>query len=181
VAEFASGFNIMVFIVINLCVLVLRTSAKSHWYDPGWKSPLFPFTQILGIIGGSVLIYAMGMKAVIGGSAAVIIGVVIYQSYGKRHIQLEITPWETFRLMLSKPDEVEHRRRLAAFHAADIERTNHLNLNEFTAAMIALGYFNENDQQKISILREYFHKADKDDNGIIDIDEFLIYVEQTNF
>ena len=34
VAELASGFNIMVFILINACVLVLRTSAKSHWYEP---------------------------------------------------------------------------------------------------------------------------------------------------
>ena len=181
VAEFASGFNIMVFIVINLCVLVLRISAKSHWYDPEWKSPLFPFVQILGILGGSVLIYAMGMKAVIGGSAAIIIGVLIYQFYGKRNFQQEITPWETFRLMLVNPDEVEHRRRLAAFHAADTERTNHLNLNEFTSAMVALGYFDPNDQQQISTLRDYFHKADKDDNGIIDIDEFLIYVEETTF
>ena len=80
-----------------------------------------------------------------------------------------------------KPNEVEHRRRLAAFHVADIERTNHLNLNEFTAAMIALGYFDQNDQQKLSTLRDYFHKADKDDNGIIDIDEFLVYVEETEF
>lgn len=179
VAEFASGFNIMVFIVINLCVLVLRTSAKSHWYEPGWKSPLFPLIQITGIIGGSVLMYAMGEKAVIGGSAAVIIGVMIYQSYGRRHVQQEITPWETFRLMLVNPDEVERRRRWAAFHAADLEGTNHLNLNEFIAAMSALGYFDTNEEKRYKVFRTYFHLADQDNNGIIEIDEFLSYVENS--
>ena len=181
VAELASGFNIMVFIVINTCVLVLRTSAKSHWYDPAWKSPFFPFIQIFGILGGLILIYAMGMKAVIGGASAIIIGIIIYQFYGKRFVKEEITPWDTFRLMLVNPDEVEHRRRWAAFHAADTEGTNHLNLNEFIAAMSALGYFDPDDEQKFTILREYFHKADEDDNGIIDIDEFLSYVEETTF
>jgi len=179
VAEFASGFNIMVFIVINSCVLVLRTSAKSHWYEPEWKSPLFPLVQIFGILGGFVLIYAMGMKAFIGGSAAIIIGATIYYFYGRGNVKQEITPWETFRLMLVNPDEVEHRRRWAAFHAADIEHTNHLNLNEFIAAMSALGYFDLEDEQNFSTLREYFHKADEDDNGIIDIDEFLAYVEKS--
>ena len=181
VAELASGFNIMVFIVINTCVLVLRTSAKSHWYDPAWKSPFFPFVQIFGILGGLILIYAMGMKAVIGGLSAIIIGIIIYQFYGSRFAKEEITPWETFRLMMVNPDEVEHRRRWAAFHAADTEGTNHLNLNEFIAAMSALGYFDPDDEQKFSILRDYFHKADEDDNGIIDIDEFLSYVEETTF
>ena len=41
--------------------------------------------------------------------------------------------------------------------------------------------FDPDDEQKFTILREYFHKADEDDNGIIDIDEFLYYVEETTF
>jgi hypothetical protein len=135
--------------------------------------------QITGIIGGSVLMYAMGEKAVIGGSAAVIIGVMIYQSYGRRHVQQEITPWETFRLMLVNPDEVERRRRWAAFHAADLEGTNHLNLNEFIAAMSALGYFDTNEEKRYKVFRTYFHLADQDNNGIIEIDEFLSYVENS--
>jgi len=180
VAELASGFNIMVFILINACVLILRISTKSHWYEPDWKSPLFPFMQIFGIIGGILLIYAMGMKAVVGGISAMVIGTVIYQFYGRRYAEQEITPWETFRLMLVDPDEVEHRRRWAAFHAADLERTNHLNLNEFIAAMTALGYFESSEEQIYSVFRAYFHLADQDNNGIIDIDEFLAYVEKSD-
>jgi len=177
VAELASGFNIMVFITINACVLVLRTSAKSHWYEPEWKSPLFPILQIFGILGGLVLIYAMGMKAVFGGLAAVIIGVIIYQSYGKRYTHGSITPWSTFRLQLTNPDEVEHRRRWAAFHAADTERNNHLNLQEFISAMESLGFSGDGHDA----LREYFHAADVNEDGILEIDEFLLGVEELEF
>jgi amino acid transporter len=177
VAELASGFNLMVFILINACVLVLRNSAKSHWYKPEWKSPLYPFTQIFGILAGSILIYAMGVKALFGGSAAVIIGIIIYQSYGKSHGHKSITPWETFRLQLTNPDEVEHRRRWAAFHAADTDRNNNLNLHEFISAMESLGFSDGNQDT----LREYFHAADDNEDGVLEIDEFLLGVEELEF
>tara|TARA_B110000967_G_C18883539_1_gene562508 strand:+ start:412 stop:2079 length:1668 start_codon:yes stop_codon:yes gene_type:complete len=178
VAELASGFKIMIFIIINSSVIILRRSSNSHsWYNPEWKSPLFPFFQIMGIITSIGLLYLMGSKAIIGASVAIIIGSIIYFSYGKKHQKPEITPWNTFRLMLTNPDEVEHRRRHAAFHAADIEGTNHLNLHEFVAAMTALGYNGENQDT----LRSYFHSVDENEDGVIDIDEFLIYVEETEF
>jgi amino acid transporter len=177
VAELASGFKIMVFIVINGCVLVLRSSSKSHWYEPKWKSPIYPFFQIFGIAGGLVLIFVMGMKAVIGGFSAIFLGTIIYYSYGKRHINPKITPWNTFRLKLTNPDEVEHRRRWSAFHAADIKRNNHLNLHEFISAMEALGFSGEGH----GALREYFHSADENQDGILEIDEFLRGVEELDF
>jgi APA family basic amino acid/polyamine antiporter len=177
VAELASGFKIMVFIVINACVLVLRRSSNSHWYDPKWRSPLFPFFQIFGIVGGLLLIYVMGMKAVIGGSSAIILGTIIYYSYGKKHVNQKITPWNTFRLMFTSPSEVEHRRRWAAFHAADTERNNHLNLHEFISAMESLGFSGDGHDA----LREYFHAADENEDGILEIDEFLLGIEELEF
>lgn len=175
VAELASGFKIMIFIIINCSVIILRTSIKSHsWYNPVWKSPLFPFFQVMGILTSVGLLYLMGEKAIIGASVAVILGLIIYYSYGKKHQKPEITPWNTFRLMLKNPNEVEHRRRHAAFHAADTGQTNHLNLTEFKAAMTALDYAGETEDS----LRSYFHAADDNQDGVIDIDEFLSYVEE---
>ncbi|MFQ3360137.1 MAG: APA family basic amino acid/polyamine antiporter [Candidatus Thalassarchaeaceae archaeon] len=178
VAELASGFQIMIFIIINCSVIILRLSRRSHsWYDPEWKSPLFPFFQVIGIITSAVLLYLMGTKAIYGAVATIILGSIMYYSYGKRHQKPEITPWNTFRLMLINPDQVEHRRRYAAFHAADIEGTNHLNLHEFIAAMTALGYKGDD----VDALRSYFHSIDSNFDGVIDIDEFLTYVEETTF
>ena len=74
IAKLASGFKIMIFIVINACVIVLRRASKTHtWYQPEWKSPIYPFFQLLGIFGGIVLIYLMGEKAIIGAAACCIL------------------------------------------------------------------------------------------------------------
>jgi len=151
----------------------MRTASSSHaWYEPMYNSPLFPTIQIFGIFSGVALLYFMGIEAVLGAGTAFIAGGLIYHSYGKKHTPNEITPWETFRLMLRNPDEAEEKRINAAFHAADIERNNHLNLNQFASAIEAL-QLNHDGHDAI---REYFHFADGDGDGIIDIDEFCDFI-----
>ena len=83
--------------------------------------------------------------------------------------------------MFLNPEEVEHRRCCGCIPCCRCREHKSSNLDEFTTAMFALGYFDQNNQQNLLTLREYFHKADKDDNGIIDIDEFLVYVKETSF
>ena len=175
VAELASGFKIMIFIVINGCVIVLRSASRSHsWYAPEWKSPAYPFFQMLGIIGGFVLLFLMGSKALIGGSAAIILGLIIYKAYGENHVDHTITPWETFGLLYVNPEEVETRRRLTAFHAADINGDGELSIDQYLSAMDALGYPADAERE----LRAVFDEADTDGNGIIDIHEFVASVDR---
>ena len=119
VAELASGFKIMIFMLINGCVIVLRTSSDSHkWYDPKWKTPwpLYPAVQLFGIFGGGALLYLMGSKSLVGASAAIVLGLIIYNGYGRNRVDAQITPWETVRLMLTNADEAERIRLFAAFY-----------------------------------------------------------------
>jgi amino acid transporter len=91
VAKLASGFQIMVIIALNACVIVLRkSSAKNDWYQPTFKSPLYPFVQIFGIISGILLVYLMGSKALIGAVAALILGFATYKIYGEKNYQKQI-------------------------------------------------------------------------------------------
>ena len=171
VAKLASGFQIMVFMMFNLCLIVLRSAVASHdWYNPTFKSPFYPWLQIWGIFAGGVLVYMMGSKAIIGGFGAVVIGLATYSIYGSKHYLARKTPYQTFREMFSN---TELKTRLAAFHAADIGASNHLTLSEFISAMKALKLDFSNDEYRV-----LFHKADTDNNGVIDIDEFLSSVEQ---
>ena len=171
VAKLASGFQIMVFMMINLCLIVLRSAVASHdWYNPTFKSPFYPWLQIWGIFAGGVLVYMMGSKAIIGGFGAVVIGLATYSIYGSKHYLARKTPYQTFKQMFSN---TELKTRLAAFHAADIGASNHLTLSEFISAMKALKLDFSNDEYRV-----LFHKADTDNNGVIDIDEFLSSVEQ---
>ena len=169
IAKLASGFQIMIFIVVNSCVVVLRTATSSRtWYEPTYRSPLYPGVQIWGIVGGLLLLYTMGDKAFIGASFAVVIGIVTYYWYGRKNASYRITPFETFRQVMANPSQREFDRRAAAFFAADKGGHGHLNLSEFQRAMNVLGIDFEDEG-----LRDVFHEVDADASGVIDIHEFM--------
>ncbi len=191
VAELASGFKIMIFMLINGCVIVLRTSSDSHkWYDPKWKTPwpLYPAVQLFGIFGGGALLYLMGSKSLVGASAAIVLGLIIYNGYGRNRVDAQITPWETVRLMLTNADEAERRRLFAAFYDADEERDGQLNLDQFVSAFKALGYIEgggpnipddaivlskTRNRRGDQLIGDVFGKGDTDKDGLISIEEFL--------
>jgi amino acid transporter/mannitol/fructose-specific phosphotransferase system IIA component (Ntr-type)/nucleotide-binding universal stress UspA family protein len=83
IAKLASAFMILAFMLVCGTVIVLRESA-SQWYKPGFRSPLYPTMQILGIISGIVLLYAMGPTSLIAIGCIVGIGAISYFGYGKR-------------------------------------------------------------------------------------------------
>ena len=174
VAELASGFKIMIFIVINGCVIVLRGSASSHWYKPEWKSPMYPFFQVFGIVGGMALLLLMGAKALIGGAAAVVLGSIIYKTYGDSNTEEEMTPWETYVLMRTNPSEAERRRRMASFHLADTDGSGKLDLEEFVSAAELLGL----EGLDRPSLEEHFHAADVNENDLMEIEEYASMIEK---
>ncbi|MAH98932.1 MAG: amino acid transporter [Euryarchaeota archaeon] len=196
VAELASGFKIMIFMIINACVIVLRSSSESHaWYDPRWKTPwlLYPLVQLFGIFGGAALLYFMGSKSVIGASVAIVLGTIIYMSYGKNRVEQVITPWETAKKMLTNPKEVERRRVFAAFYSSDLEGMGKLDLQGFINALKSLGYIEgggpniPDDSIVVPApggagpdvwIRDLFHGGDGDEDGMIDAEEFLKVAEE---
>ena len=169
VAKLASGFQIMVIIALNMCVIILRSAKYAHeWYHPKFKSPFYPWLQIIGIIAGSYLVYVMGEKALFGGLAAIVIGFATFKLYGKKHYEIRTTPFQTFSQLFSNPSPSELKFRHAAFHAADVYDNNHLTLSEFISAMKALEIKFSRDEYRV-----IFHRADTNGNGFVDIDEFL--------
>ena len=173
VAELASGFKIMIFMIIHVSLIVLRSAKSSHsWYKPEYNSPLYPWIQLYGIFGGLLLIFFIGFDAIIGASAAIILGLIVYGLYGRKHAPETISPWKTLQTMLTNPEKAKREVRTAAFSAADVGKKNHLTLSEFFAAMEALGWV---DQRKK--LRELFHAADSDDKGYLIVNEFLKQVD----
>ena len=191
VAELASGFKIMIFMLINGCVIVLRSSSDSHtWYDPKWKTPwpLYPAVQLFGIFGGGALLYLMGSKSLVGASAAIVLGLFIYNGYGRSRVDAQITPWETVRLMLTNSNEAERRRLFAAFYDADAEGDGQLDLDQFVSAFKALGYIEgggpnipddaivlskTRNRRGDQLIGDVFGKGDTDKDGLISIEEFL--------
>jgi APA family basic amino acid/polyamine antiporter len=176
VAKLASGFKIMIFIVINASVIVLRRASKTHsWYQPEWKSPLYPIIQIFGIISGIFLIYIMGSKAIIGAAACCVLGLVIYYSYGKSRVGRKLTPWRTVRTELMNVDKHEREKRWWVFHTIAAKRSHpdYLNESEFVQAIGII-------KPKLTRFhrRQLFHEIDTNSDGIIDVDQFLEGIER---
>ena len=173
IAKLASGFKIVIFILIHTCIIVLRmTKSKHTWYNPEYLCPLFPFVQLFGIGSGIVLIYIMGSKAYIGAAIAIALGLILWFSYGRRHTVSRETPWNSLLNQMQNPTETEHQRREVVFRACDLGGKNHLNVKEFIKAMETLGFELNSDE-----IRNVFHVADVNADGVIDIEEFLSIVE----
>ena len=84
VAKLASAFQLLLFFLLNLSVVVMRES-KIEAYKPGYKSPWYPFVQIAGMIISLWLVAEMGLLAVgLTGTLIVLcIGWYFYYAHGK--------------------------------------------------------------------------------------------------
>jgi chromate transport protein ChrA len=81
IVKLASAFMVSMFITVNICVIVLRETAV-QWYKPTYKSPLYPYVQLFGILSGLVLLCYLGWMPILVLLIIALIGSIIYYSYG---------------------------------------------------------------------------------------------------
>jgi amino acid transporter len=81
IVKLASAFKVSMFITVNICVIVLRETAV-QWYKPTYKSPLYPYVQLFGILSGLVLLFYLGWMPILVLLIIALIGTMIYYSYG---------------------------------------------------------------------------------------------------
>ena len=85
IAKLASTFQLMLFGMLNLAVIVMRESQISS-YDPGFRSRLYPWVQILGILTPVILIPALGILSVITAGVIVTISFLWYFFYARQRV-----------------------------------------------------------------------------------------------
>ena len=83
IAKLASAFKVLMFIFNELTVIVLRET-NAQWYKPTFKSPLYPYVQIFGILSGIVLLAYLGVMPVVSVIGVVILGFLIFLVYGSK-------------------------------------------------------------------------------------------------
>lgn len=86
IAKLASTFQLLVFAFVNIAVIVMRESGIKS-YDPGFRSPFYPWMQIIGIMISVVLIPEMGLLSSIFAMGLVAIGVVWHNLYVKPRVE----------------------------------------------------------------------------------------------
>jgi len=98
IAKLASTFQLLIFMFINFSVIVFRKS-KIESYDPGYRSPFYPYMQVAGIIVSVVLIAYMGWMAILFTAGIILIGVLWYKSYARVRVVREGAIFHWFALL----------------------------------------------------------------------------------
>ncbi|HMB41395.1 MAG TPA: amino acid permease [Balneolaceae bacterium] len=88
VAKLASAFQLLLFGILNVSVIVMRES-KIEGYDPGFRSPWYPWMQLAGFFISLFLIAEMGLLSIIFTLAITAVSVVWYFNYSKGKVKRE--------------------------------------------------------------------------------------------
>ncbi len=88
VAKLASAFQLLLFGLLNLAVIVMRES-RIEEYDPGFKSPLYPWMHILGMVISVFLILEMGLISIMFTALIAVFSVGWYFYYAHHKIERE--------------------------------------------------------------------------------------------
>jgi len=85
IAKLASAFQLLMFALICVAVIVMRES-RIESYDPGYHAPLYPWMQIVGIVTPLWLIVEMGAMSMLVTGLFVVAGIVLFAYYGRHRV-----------------------------------------------------------------------------------------------
>jgi amino acid transporter/mannitol/fructose-specific phosphotransferase system IIA component (Ntr-type) len=86
IAKLASAFQLLMFALLCLSVIVMR-EAELPSYDPGYRVPLYPWLQIFGAISCISIIFVMGWMPVLFSTGIVIVGIAWYFLYARKRVE----------------------------------------------------------------------------------------------
>jgi mannitol/fructose-specific phosphotransferase system IIA component (Ntr-type) len=88
VAKLASAFQLLIFALLNVAVIVMRESRIST-YLPGYVTPLYPWMQIFGAVTGLLLIAQIGVMSALFTAGLVALSIGWYYWYGRSRANRE--------------------------------------------------------------------------------------------
>jgi mannitol/fructose-specific phosphotransferase system IIA component (Ntr-type) len=86
IAKLASAFQLLMFALLCISVIVMR-EAELPSYDPGYRTPFYPWLQIIGAIACISIICIMGWLPAIFSSGIVVVGIVWYFIYARKRVE----------------------------------------------------------------------------------------------
>ena len=88
VAKLGSAFQILVFILVNLALVGFREGAVDG-YNPEFTSPLYPWMQIFGMLGGLVVLSQIGLLPIAAAIGITVVSAVYYYGYAREQVDRE--------------------------------------------------------------------------------------------
>ncbi|MBB6647079.1 APC family permease [Halobellus ruber] len=87
-AKLASAFQILVFSFENVALVAFRASGVES-YQPSFRTPGYPYVQVVGLLGGLALLTQMGTLPILGAAGIIVGGVAWYLVYGRSRTDRE--------------------------------------------------------------------------------------------
>ncbi len=164
----ASTVLILTFIFSCLSVIIMRESMLQN-YDPKFKSPLYPWVQIVGIIGFPFLVIEMGIEALVVFSLLIVGGLFIYWFYGRIRTSREYALLHLIQRITAK----ELTTRFMETELKEIIRErDEISLDRFDRMIQECIILDINDEMG---LEEFFHLAAKTLSPRLEIDESELF------
>lgn len=111
IAKLASAFLMLMFALACLAVIVMRAS-RIESYDPGYRSPLYPGLQIIGILAPFWLIVNMGIFPTLFTGGLITFGAMWYTYYARDRVDREGAIFHVFeRLGRQRYDGLDRELR----------------------------------------------------------------------
>lgn len=111
IAKLASAFQLALFALICLAVIVMRESNIPS-YDPTYRTPLYPWVPLAGIFGSCWLITEMGTMPTLFAIGLVVIGVIWYFAYANPKVDRQGAIYHVFeRLGQRRFEGLDHELR----------------------------------------------------------------------
>ena len=111
IAKLASAFQLFIFALQCLAVIVMRESGLKS-YDPGFKSPWYPWLHLFGLLAPFFLIAAMGTLPTLFSLGLVAGGVGWYWTYAKHRVERRGALFHVFaRLGEQRHDDLDAELR----------------------------------------------------------------------
>ena len=173
-ARLGGAFNILIFVLLNLAVIILRKRTLPE-YEPTFRDPFFPFTQIIGIAGSLILLPLLGVLPLLFAVSLIALGVWWHWFYGKGKATPGYTLFDLLENNLGSPvikpesgvkvlvpiSNVKHQRdllRLADCLGDEIVGLHVIKVPDQTALKFAQEAFHEKKIEMDSHFKEEFEK-----------------------
>jgi len=85
IAKLASAFQLLLFAFNCVAVMVMRES-RIESYDPGYRSPFYPWLHLIGVVAPFMFIVVMGLLPMLFTAGLIMLGVLWYFYYAQSRV-----------------------------------------------------------------------------------------------